>query len=230
MSKLKLPAPHVWSHVVLRPWTKPKNPLRGLWFWQFLAIVGIGTAVVGYGTGFSEIGARKHIPYFIEKTPQGDFVYRGIMTPASIPMTDDRVKNFLKHFITALHSVPADQGLLANNHYNSSYLTMEAAAGQLSAYYNGGYKFAELFNKANTVDLQFDYYSQVAPGRWIVHWTDIVSHNGNLDSRIPMAGEFAVIAKDPPSGGSDAAAPEAYIKNNPWGLYVTSFSITEANN
>ena len=190
---------------------KERNRWRGIT--AFLAATSLLLTIGIVYAAFSV----KYIPYIVSVSDSGEFKGVGVLNEIKYEPKEGEIKYFLKKFITNYASLPIDPVILQNNLTELSYFVDGHANEKLQSE-KLDKKIEDIGKKAISVEIIS--INNVYIARWRTKRFDNVTRK---QIEKTYTGNFSITVN--PS----ALTNEQDIVNNPLGLFVTDFSVSEEN-
>jgi type IV secretion system protein TrbF len=159
----------------------------------------------------------KLIPYVVQT--QGDQVtFKGVITSTKLPISDAVVRNYLIRFVTHLRTISSDTVVLKKDLRDVYSIATPAAQRQITETISASKPF-ELSAHDTRDDVQFTLFEKIAEHTWRAEWNEQIRVQGNLKDSLMMVGTFTYTQGFP--------STEIEAEQNPFGLYITEFFITQ---
>ncbi|MGL3600248.1 VirB8/TrbF family protein [Veillonella sp. ZSJB6] len=165
----------------------------------------------------------KYIPYIVSVSDSGEFKGVGVLNEIKYEPKEGEIKYFLKKFITNYASLPIDPVILQNNLTELSYFVDGHANEKLQSE-KLDKKIEDIGKKAISVEIISINKQSGSDNVYIARWrTKTFDNVTRKQIEKTYTGNFSITVN--PS----ALTNEQDIVNNPLGLFVTDFSVSEEN-
>lgn len=185
--------------------------------WRFMALVAL-LAVILLSIALLISVLQNHTKVFIaEINKEGHVVNVAPLQIAYQPSLAEK-EYFIGNFIRLTRTLPLDPVLAKQNWLNSYQFLTSRGAVLLNEYFKQNNP-VNLLGK-QTITLEITDINPISANTLSVRWTEtVVDNNGQKLGQKSLSGIFTLITKAPES--------QAIILNNPLGIYITDFHISE---
>ena len=188
--------------------------LRTAWA---LAIISTSSLLLALFYIGSYMQKPKLIPYVVEI--QGDQIsFQGVVHSTKLTINDAVVRNYLIRFVTNLRTISSDPVVLKTNLKDVYSIATPAAQRQITESISQSKPFEQSAHEIRD-DVQFTLFEKIAEKTWRAEWIEQIRQQGNLKDTHSMVGTFTYTQGYP--------STDIEAEQNPFGLYITEFFITQ---